>query len=165
MSGEEQYSAVQLATLELVGDAIVALGGERPEELPVGFCRSPLDCVISRAFRASLPQPIAVYGDCIIVSDRGDAVAIAVAWNMSFQIHPMTMVEEEMRSIFGDTDAVYQVFLPNLLQDFVSAFDAGEFPNLDAELLGVELSQWFVDPPVLDSEIISIFPDRLSGDA
>lgn len=146
MSGDLQYRDVRAAALGLVGNAISALGGERPAKLPVGFRKSPLDCVISRAFRASLPQPVAVYCDRVLVSDRGDATAVAEAWGVSPRACSIESVDEDMQPVFGNTATVYDVQLPEQLQAFIDAFDAGELPDLDAELRYEGLTRWFDNP-------------------
>jgi len=151
MSGDLQYQDVRVAALGLVGNAIGALGGERPTRLPAGFRKSPLDCVISRAFRASLPQPVAVYCDRVLVSDRGDAVAVAEAWGVSPRACSIESVDEDMRPVFGNMATVYDVQLPEQLQVFIDAFDAGELPDLDAELRYEELTRWFDNPYVGDT--------------
>lgn len=101
--------------LKLVNDARAAIGQPPLSELPKAIAKHPCQCVISRSLPAHLEPHTGLVSLILGPQFKQEAEQIASAWKT-----------DAART----TDYENKVKLPPVLQDFISLFDRGAYPEL-----------------------------------
>lgn len=108
--------------LKYLNPVFSVLGGEPIAELPKGIQEDEADCPIARAFRQATGRSVDVRLNSLDVFFCDDACEIARMWTG----RPLAF--ESMCNYDGIE--IYAIALPQVLQDFIEAFDGGAYPEL-----------------------------------
>jgi hypothetical protein len=123
---------VRDGTLRCVGDALEALWGKRPSALVPGSRHSSAGCAIANTFATLMPYPALVYTDCLLIANEDNADSLVAVWHTKVVLlddESDDASDQALWETFGDLP-VYQVTLPQCMQDFIKCFDAGLYPDL-----------------------------------
>lgn len=130
MNAAEDYQGM----LEWTNRAIVALGGEPVTALSPGIPGDTRYCSGAQTFASRLPQPVVMFSTMLLVSDKGDARAVAKAWKQPsyrFTCDTSDSFHTNLGKPCGHCNQVYYaVYNPDVVERFIRHFDAGEYPEL-----------------------------------
>lgn len=107
--------------LDLLNPVFEILGGVSLDELPSARQGWGSDCVVARAFAQATGRDVYVGSRHLLLYFLDDAQEIRRIWRTSFGV-PRIRYDAESE--------MYEVWMPALLQSFISHFDDGAFPHL-----------------------------------